>query len=262
MSSAARPRARSYKIENFYDHVKNPKDTSFQHYDNEEVINIKLPARILSCAPSGKGKTNVIMNLMKGINKWHHVILLAKDLDEPLYKHVIDTYRALEKKHGVKILLAINSFDDLPDIDKDFPPDPTENTLAIFDDLICESEKDLAKLKPWFTRGRKKEVTMCFLSQGFFDIPKLIRKNCNYVMLKQMDNEQDLKRIIREYAMGCTPKELTAMYQHALTGPYMDDSLSDQEVQHRAFFMIDRSTTDPKLKYRANFDPIDGPLLK
>jgi hypothetical protein len=238
---AQRPK---YTVENFYDHIKK-EDHKHRHYDNEDAVNIQLPARILLCGPSGQGKTNIILNIMKAVNKWHHVILVAKNLDEPLYAHVIEKYRALEKKHKVNMLLAITDLKDLPDIDKDFPEKPTENTLVIFDDLICESAKDLKLLDPWFTRGRKKEVTMAFLSQGFFDIPKLIRKNCNYVILKKISNPKDLGRILKEYSLDCTLPEMRQMYDYAMRGD-----------PHLSFFMIDMATKKQELKYRANFDPI------
>ena len=232
----------SFKIVNYYDHIKK-EDKAMYHYPNEAQINISLPARLLVCGPSGTGKTNVILNLMKGIGIWDKVIILAKDLEEPLYKHVIEVYRKLEKKHKVQILLAISSVNDMPDLDKDF--DPKENTLLICDDLICENAKDLTKLEPFWVRGRKKSITMAFLAQGYFDVPKKIRKNSNYVILKKISNPLDLGRILKEYALDISKDKMRSMYDYAMQGD-----------AHTSFFMLDALTKKEELKYRANFDPI------
>ena len=48
--------------------------------------------------PSGSGKTSLLLNFIKLINVWDKVILLAKDLNEPLYQYLIQTYEKIEKK--------------------------------------------------------------------------------------------------------------------------------------------------------------------
>jgi len=232
----------SFQIVNYYDKIKDSTKRD-RSYKNESLMNIVLPARMMICAPSGTGKTNLLRNLIDGIGIWDKIVLWAKNLDEPLYRDFIERCRKVEKKFKTQILLAITDHKDLPDVDKDW--DDKENNLLICDDLIAEDKKALAKLDPYFLRGRKKEITMFFLSQGYFDIPKLVRKNCNYVILKKMKNIKDLGRIIREFAFDVKPEEMLQMYNYAMRGD-----------PHTSFFMLDAETKDDALKYRANFDPI------
>ena len=140
-------------------------------------------------------------------------------------------------------MLAITDHADLPDCDKDF--DRKENNLLICDDLIAEDKKALAKLDPYFIRGRKQGITMFFLTQGYFDVPKKIRKNCNYVILKKIKNVKDLGRIIREFAFDVCFDQMLKMYNYAMRGD-----------PHTSFFLLDGETKEDALKYRANFDPI------
>ena len=234
------------KHRNYYELIKPAKgEKKRDHsYANEDKVNIELPARILIAAPSGAGKTNTMRNIIDDIGVFDKICLWAKDLEEPLYKDLIEKCRKVEAKLKVQIMLAITSGANLPSID-DW--DPKENNLLICDDLITEDAKSLALLDPYFVRGRKKEITMFFLTQGFFDVPKLIRKNVNYVILKKIKNEMDLGRITKQYAGQATQQELGAMYQYAMRGdPF------------QAFFMIDAQTKDPKLMYRANYEGI-GP---
>jgi hypothetical protein len=229
-------------IENFYEHVKT-KDDGLRHYSNEDRLHIKLPMRALIVGPSGSGKTNITMNLIKLINVgWDKIVLLAKDLEEALYQHLIDTCRKVEKKHKIQMLLAISNIKDLPEL-ADF--NPKENTLLICDDFICDKAKDLAKLEEIFIRGRKRGVSPVFLSQSYFATPMMIRKNVTYIFIKQLAGMKDLKRILAEYqGVGVTAEQLLRMYEHAVQGDF------------RNFFLIEPDSKDKRYMFRKNFDPI------
>jgi hypothetical protein len=204
---------------------------------------MSLPLRALVCAPSGAGKTKLLRNFVDGIGAWDKIIIWAKDLDEPLYKDLIEKCQAVEKKFKTRIMLAITDGKDMPDLDKDI--NRKENTLLICDDLITEDPKSLKLLDPWWVRGRKMGVSMFVLTQGYFDVPKKIRKNSQYLILKKMKNTMDLNRILREFALDVKPAELQEMYKYAMQGD-----------PHTSFFMLDAETKDPDLQFRANFDPI------
>jgi energy-coupling factor transporter ATP-binding protein EcfA2 len=228
------------EVENFYKSVKST-DDGLRHYPNEKLINITLPARVLLIGPTGSGKTNVVMNLIKGVGIFDKIVLLAKDLEEPLYKHLIEAYRKVEKKNKCQILLAITDLKDLPSID-DF--DPKENSFFVCDDFICDSAKDLAKVEEFYIRGRKKGISMAFLTQSYFDTPKKIRKNTNYIIVKKVGGAKDMKRILAEYKLNIGAPELERRYHHAVDGDMTN------------FFMIDNATTDERLRFRKNFAPM------
>lgn len=240
----------SVEIKNYYELIKEKKkDKVDRSYPNEHLLNMHLPLRALFCSPSGSGKTNLLRNFVDLIGIWDKIIIWAKDLEEPLYAELIERCRAAEEKFRTQILLAITEGKDLPNLDKDI--DRKENTLLICDDLITEDPKSLKLLDPYWVRGRKMGVTMFFLTQGYFDVPKKIRKNSNYVILMNMKNSMDLGRITREFAMGIKPTQIQDLYNYAMRG----DPLT-------SFFMIDAETKDPTMAFRANFDPIIGSTPK
>jgi ribosomal protein L7Ae-like RNA K-turn-binding protein len=232
----------SIVLENFYQHVKT-KDDGLRHYPNEDLMKIKLPMRALIVGPSGSGKTNVMLNLVKLIDVgWDKIVLLAKDLEEELYEHLIDTCRQIEKKRKIQMLLAITNVKDLPEL-ADF--NPKENTMLICDDFICDKAKDLAKLEEIFIRGRKRGISSVFLSQSYFATPLMIRKNVTYIFIKKLAGVMDLKRILAEYqSVGVTAEQLERMYEHAMEGDF------------RNFFLIEPEARDKRYMFRKNFDPI------
>ena len=229
-------------VRNYYATIKEkPEDKVDRSYAKEEELKLKLPFRMLMCAPSGKGKTNLLRHIIDEIGVWDKIILWAKDLEEPLFKDLIEKCRKAEKKYKIQMLLAITDGKDLPNLDRDI--NRKENTALICDDLITEDPKSLKLLEPYWVRGRKMGVTSFFLTQGYFDVPKKIRKNSNYVVLKDIENVMDLNRIMREFALGVKPTQMHQMYEYAMSGD-----------KHTSFFMIDG--VDPATKFRANFQPI------
>ena len=76
--------------------------------------------------------------------------------------------------------------------------------LCVFDDVVNYSEKSQEIIKEYYIRGRKhgKGISMCYLSQSFFRIPKIIRLQCNYLILLKLGSKRDLNLILSDYGLG------------------------------------------------------------
>ena len=59
---------------------------------------------------------------------------------------------------------------------------------------------------------RKKNVSIIYLSQSYYRVPKFIRVNANELILIKVPSERDLKLILSESAMGIDKEVLLRMY--------------------------------------------------
>ena len=55
-----------------------------------------------------------------------------------------------------------------------------------------------------FIRGRKigKGLSLIYLSQSFFKIPKIIRQQFNYLFLLKLSSGRDLNLILSDFSLG------------------------------------------------------------
>lgn len=207
--------------------------TELNRYPNEEAMRIKLPFRGLVLGPSGSRKSNITMNLIKGVGIWDKVIILSSDL-EPYQKYI-------ECMHNHRFILVANSTADLPPLDSF---SPMENTLLIVNGGVIDQQIP-TMLSQFFLRGRMLGISTIFTSLSYIDTPKLIRETCGYVFIKSIVNETDQARIFKGCVFGATIEEFKAKYQLTQTGDVCD------------FFLIDRITSDPRFRLRNRFAPIE-----
>jgi hypothetical protein len=61
---------------------------------------------------------------------------------------------------------------------------------------------------------------MCYLSQSFYRIPKIIRLQCNYLILLKLGSKRDLNLILGDYGLGVDKNELMQIYKDATKVPF------------------------------------------
>jgi DNA helicase HerA-like ATPase len=194
-------------MENYYQRKDMKKFLSSQDNPNVHLHMLdKLPFRMVVVAPSGSGKTNFIMNLLQkfssGKGTFNTITVITRNKDEPLYNYLEE-----KTKKQVKILEGVQNIPKLDSFNKD------DQHIVIFDDLVLE--KDQTKMNEFYIRGRKRGISMVYLSQSFFKIPKVIRTNCNYFVILKLSGKRDLNLIMSEFELGITKKDLLRMYEFA-----------------------------------------------
>jgi hypothetical protein len=109
------------------------------------------------------------------------------------------------------------------------------------DDLVLE--RNQKPLEEFFIRARKQNCSVLYISQSYFAVPQMIRKNLTYLFIKRLANLPDLFRILREYSLGVDKKVLQKIYDAATTDNKQDFLLVDLEAP-------------PEDRFRKNFNEI------
>lgn len=196
-------------IKNFYEIIPKSKPVRNPGYDKHHL---DLPAYITIIGGSGSGKTNVLLNFLQlSSGTFSKIVICIKNSDEPLYNYLVDKCEGIEFYEG----------GDIPDL-KEF--EESSSSLIVFDDLVLE--KDQTKIQEYFIRGRKLGITCIYISQSYYKIPKLIRINCRYIILKKLSSGKDLKLIISEYNLNYDMKQIMDLYEQA-TQQFTDFLLID-----------------------------------
>lgn len=189
--------------------------------------NIDLHFRMLVSAPSGSGKTSFVFNLIHLMDgTFDHIYIITANKNEPLYDY-------LEEKSNKRIEIT-EGIHSIPDMDK-FKKD--EQYLIIFDDLV--NKKNQSPIINYFIRCRKKNCSAIYISQSYYDIPSIIRKNVNYAVFLKLGSIKEMKMILRDYSMDDI-NQLKNMFDYA----------TNEKFQ---VLIIDKESDNPLKKFRKNF---------
>lgn len=198
---------------------------------NYDLHNFELPFRMVVVAPSGSGKTNFLLNLLslfcKGKGTFLTINIITANKNEPLYEYIENEHKAIQIKEGI-----INT-PGLDDFDKKY------NHLVVWDDLVLTKNQNV--IEQYFLRARKQNVSVIYLSQSYYDIPKFIRKNSNYLVLLNLNgSKREQTAILNEWATDLDKETLTRIY---------NDAVSEQMRP----LIIKGGKSDKNKKYRKGF---------
>jgi DNA helicase HerA-like ATPase len=197
---------------------------------NYEKHNISIPFLMGIFGGSGSGKTQTLMNILKKFNgTFTKIVLCVRSIDEPLYLHLRN------KLPPSSLEIFENGVVPLVD---DYKEETGEARLIIFDDLIVM--KSQSPIIEWMIRGRKLGFSMCYISQSFYKVPKLIRVQMNYIVLKRLTSLKDLKLILGEYNLSQNKDQIIKIYK-------------DTTHENKQNFLMIRCDFEPSQRFSVNF---------
>ena len=180
---------------------------NFDEYTNENIIehNSKCPYipdhpyRILIIGGSGSGKTNALLNLINNQPDIDKIYLYAKDLYEKEYQYLINKREKVRLNHFNDPKAFIEYSNDMQDVSKnieDYNPIKNRKILIVFDDMIADMINN-NKLNPvvteLFIRGRKLNISIVFITQSYFKVPKDVRLNSTHFFIMKIPNKRELQ---------------------------------------------------------------------
>lgn len=214
---------------NYYEKI--PKEMrKVYHNPGFKKHGLEIPFRMVVVGSSGAGKTNFCLNLIKITSgSFEHIAIALKSRHEPLYDF-------LAKKLPNSVTFYENQVPAISELEQ------YSQSLIIFDDLVATKSLQTA-ISDFFVRGRKFGISMVYITQAYYQVPKLIRLQAQYCVLKKVGSDKDLAMIMREFSFGISKEQLMDLYEKA--------------TEKKDNFLLIDLNSDNSHKYRFNWKTIN-----
>ena len=207
---------------------------NFDDYTNENIIehNPKWPYipdhpyRILIIGGSGSGKTNALLKLINNQQDIDKIYLYVKDPYEKKYQHLINKREKVELDHFNDLKAFIEYSNDMQDVYKnieDYNLGKKHKVLIIFNDMISDmiNNKKLNQIvTELFIGGRKLNISIVFITQSYFKVPKDVRLNSTHFFIMKIPNKRELQQIALNHSSDIDFKDFIKIHKKCTKEPY------------------------------------------
>lgn len=222
-------KTKSNKLISWYQKIPSGLKTKYENPSFDNIM-ISHPFRMGIIGSSGAGKSTLVLEIIHRMNgTFGNITLCCQNADEPLYKF-------LSSKIKPEQLQIFEGYENIPPLDA---LDKECQHLVIFDDLVLQRRQD--KIEEYFIRGRKiaKGVSMIYLTQSYWKVPKVIRLQWNFIILKKLSSTKDLKMIMNDFSLGIDKEILLKLYKKC--------------TEEKGDFLLVDLDTDIENRFRFNF---------
>lgn len=206
------------------------------------------PFRMLVVAASGGGKTNLVCNLVMDYLVWDRLYIFAPDLTEDKYVWMIGTLKAIEDKYNEinetdeQMVWFSDKPEDIPDVND---LDENYQNVVIIDDSVVNKAAN-ERVSELMIRGRKRNASVIYQTQSFFNVPKVMRLQANYVVLFTVAGQNELREICKVFATQVEYAEFKKLFAQCTGRPF-------------GFMLLDLKTSKAPMKIRCGFDQLYFP---
>ena len=124
-----------------------------------------------------------------------------------------------------------------------YNPDKNNKILIVFDDMIADmiqNKKLNSIVTDLFIRGRKLNVSLVFITQSQFKVPKDVRLNTTHIFIAKILNKRELQQIAINHSSDIRTEDFVNVYRKCTAEPY-------------SFFINDTTlASDNPLRFRKN----------
>ena len=177
------------------------------------------PYRILIIGGSGSGKTNALINLINEQNDIDKIYLYARDLNEPKYKILIKKREDAGIKHlndPNAFIECSNTMDDVYENIHDYNSSRKRKILIVFDDMMADIMTNngfQSIIKELFITCRKLNISLLFITQSYFSVPKDVRLNSTHYLIMKISNKRELQNIAINHSAEIDYKDFITIYR-------------------------------------------------
>ena len=108
----------------------------------------------------------------------------------------------------------------------------------VFDDMISRvmsNKKAQQVLKHLLIRCRKLNISLCFLTQSYFSVPKDMRLNCTHYIIFKLNNKRELQNIAINHSADIDYKNFVKIYRGCTKEPYNFLSIDTTQPADKRF---------------------------
>ena len=160
-----------------------------------------------------------MLNLIKEQGDIDKFYLYAKDLSEPKYKFLIKKCEDVGIKHfndPDQFIECSKTMDDVYENIGDYNPNIQRKILIVFDDMIADiaTKKTFQFIvKELFIRCRRQNISLVFITQSYFSVPKDVRLNSTHYLIIEINNKRELQNIAINYSSDIDYKYFMKIYR-------------------------------------------------
>lgn len=122
-----------------------------------------------------------------------------------------------------------------------FGKSSADNILIVLDDSIKDKILKSTQFADFIFKSRHYKISIFFLSQDYFSLPKALRLNSSQIILFSTGNKKEIQQIFYENGNGVEWKQFFEIFKEATYKPY-------------SFLGINYDNTDKKYRFLENFD--------
>ena len=207
---------------------------SFDNYANENKTKHNKywpyipdhPYKILIIGSSGSGKTNLLLDLIENQPDIDKICLYAKDPYESKYQYLLNKRGGVGINHFNDPKAFIEYSNDIHDVYKnidEYNPDKENKILIVFYDMIADmihNKKSNSIVVRLFIRGRKLNISLVFITQSYFKLPKDVRLNANHFFIVKIPNKRELQQIAINHSSDINTRDFSNIYRKCTAEPY------------------------------------------
>ena len=106
---------------------------------------------------------------------------------------------------------------------EDYNPNKKRKVLIVFDDMIADKINN-KKLNPvvteLFIRCRKLNISIAFITQSYFKLPKNVRLNTTHFFIMKITNKRELQQIALNLSSDIDFNDFIKIYKKCTAEPY------------------------------------------
>ena len=98
-------------------------------------------------------------------------------------------------------------------------PNKEKKILIVFGDMINDKKLNLI-VTELFIRGNKLNISLVFITQLYFKVPKDVRLNTTQFFIMKIPNKRELQQIALNYSSDIDTKDFITIYEKYTAEPY------------------------------------------